>query len=70
MTTEKRDQIILKAWQEKLRRKDGIPANLAETYALWLRGIIKQAVETLKPEAQAQGGGGQQGQDAAQEGAA
>ena len=63
MTAEQRDQIILKAWQERLRRKDGIPANLADTYATWLRGIIKQAVATLQPEAQqqqGQDGGGQQ----------
>ena len=72
MTAEQRDQIILKAWQERLRRKDGIPANLADTYATWLRGIIKQAVATLQPEAKQQGqdGGAGGGQPPAEEGAA
>ena len=69
MTAEQRDQVILKAWQDKLRKTEGIPANLEKQYSAWLRGIVKAAAATLQPQPAAGGeeGGGEQG---GQEGAA
>lgn len=65
MTKQERDDIVLRAWQERMRERDGIPAKLADTYTAWMRRIMQQASGVLAAEQAPQqeggaGGGGEQ----------
>lgn len=49
MTKQEQNQIIKDVWAKHLSQFKTIPEDIANTYSLWLRGIIKNASAQLNP---------------------
>lgn len=47
MTKQEQNQIIKNKWVEQLATEKEIPEDIANTYSVWLRGIIKNASAQL-----------------------
>lgn len=56
MTKQEQNNIIKQVWTEHLQRTDDIPTDIANKYSLWVRGIIKTAVDRLKANVETQAG--------------